>query len=93
MVDFERLGAFWGPGAPDAGLALFRKQLFQLHRSTNSQNPYFYNAERTFGCLHLPFISPKALKLLAFREDDMLSSRLQLTFSSTFVKETIHNGH
>ena len=61
MIDFEPLGARLGPGAPDADLAPFRKRLFELHRSTSSQNPYFYNADRTFGCLHLSFISPKAL--------------------------------
>ena len=28
-----------------------------LDRNTNSQKPYFRNADRTFGCLHLSFIS------------------------------------
>ena len=61
VVDFEPLGALLSPGAQDADLAPFRKRFFELDRNTNSQKPYFRNADRTFGCLHLSLISQKAL--------------------------------
>ena len=77
VVVFKPLGALFGPGAPDADVAPFRKRFFDLDQNTNSQKPYFCNADRTFGCLHLPSSRKTTMQLLAFCEDNML----QLSFS------------
>ena len=61
VVDFEPLGALFGPGAPDADLAPFRKWFCELQIMMHSQKPYFYNADRTFR-RHVQSIStPKPL--------------------------------
>ena len=49
MVDFEPLGALFGPGAPDADLAPFRKRFCDFDIIMNSRKPYVYKADRIFG--------------------------------------------
>ena len=61
VVDFEPLGALFGPGALDADLASFRKRLCDFETIMNSQKLHFYNADRTLRCDVHSMSTPKPL--------------------------------
>ena len=65
VVDFEPLGALFGPGAPDADLAPFRKRFCELETIMNSNKTYFYNADRIWRCHVQSMSTPKPLLFLA----------------------------
>ena len=59
------LGVLFRPGAPDAGVAPFRKRVCELETIMNPQKPYLYNADRTLRSHVQSMSTPKLLQFLA----------------------------